>query len=49
MSIACDFRKKLADRHEETVCVAAPGGLAHICEEYRQQRLILDRFGEALR
>lgn len=32
MSVACDFCHKLAERHDDIQFVAAPSGLAHICE-----------------
>lgn len=31
--IVCDFCSKPADRHDEVIFVAAPSGLAHICEQ----------------
>lgn len=33
MSIACDFCLKQAERNEDIIFLAAPSGLAHICEE----------------
>jgi hypothetical protein len=33
MTIACDFCLKQAERNDDLVFIAAPSGLAHICEE----------------
>ena len=31
--IACDFCRKLAEKHDDTIFIAAPGGMVHICDE----------------
>lgn len=33
MSIACDFCRRLVDRHEDVIFVESPSKLVHICEE----------------